>query len=54
MTQFEHRCGRCQSMLVDVRKPDGSLRRGCAKCERVELVDVVRQIFVLKLVGANS
>lgn len=38
----------CGAMGVDVRRPDGTLRGGCEKCEPLELVDLVRQIFVVK------
>lgn len=47
MTASEHRC-KCGAMLVDVREPDGSIGRRCPACEALELVDVVRQLFVAK------
>ena len=42
-----HRCA-CGALLVDVREPDGTIGRACAKCLPLVLIDVVRQLHVRK------
>lgn len=44
----QHRCATCKSMLVDVREPDGTIRRGCPACEPLTLVDIVRQLHEVR------
>lgn len=56
---MNHRCAKCGAELVDVLDvpqyveddplPKGyTVREGCAKCDGLELVDVVRQLYVPK------
>lgn len=44
-----NRCSRCETMLVDLeeceRQDSKVHKRACPRCERLTLVDVVRQLY---------